>query len=294
MKPNPVLKKLGFSDTDRLAIIHTDDIGNCQASLTAFKDLFAFGLISSGSVMVPCPWFNGAAEMCRSLPGVDMGVHITLTSEYDDYRWGPISTRDRSSGLLDEEGYFHHRAGGALSYADPFRVQLEILAQIDRALHAGIDVTHIDTHMGAIAHQNFQASYIQAAIQHHLPAMIPRMDAAAFERLGIDPDSAQAAAQTILALEEQGLPLIDKVIGLPLDQPENRLAIAKKLISELPVGVTHFILHPSADTPELRAMTSSWPSRVADYEAFQSEALRQFVRDQGIQVIGYRHLRNLL
>ena len=88
MTPNPLLKKLGYSETDRLVIFHTDDIGMCQASLQAFKDLWEFGTISSGAVMVPCPWFPATAEFCRNNPEVDMGVHATLNSEWESYRWG--------------------------------------------------------------------------------------------------------------------------------------------------------------------------------------------------------------
>jgi hypothetical protein len=101
MDPNPVLRKLGFADDDRVVIIHADDIGMCQATMSAFADLVDFGLISSGAVMVPCPWFPQAAAYCRQHPLVDLGVHLTLTSEWDGYRWGPVSTRDPASGLID-------------------------------------------------------------------------------------------------------------------------------------------------------------------------------------------------
>ena len=112
MSTNPFLKKLGFAADARVVIIHTDDIGMCQASVGAFRDLIDFGLISSAAVMVPCPWFPEVAALCRSRPGIDMGVHLTLNSEWDSYRWGPISTRDPASGLLDEEGYFYRREQG--------------------------------------------------------------------------------------------------------------------------------------------------------------------------------------
>ena len=110
MNANPVLKKLGLSDTDRVAIIHTDDIGMCQASVDAFADLNQAGIISSGAVMVPCPWFLHAAEYARQHPQADLGIHLTLTSEWKTYRWGPISTRDPASGMIDEEGFFYHRS----------------------------------------------------------------------------------------------------------------------------------------------------------------------------------------
>ena len=96
MHHNPVMKKLGLTDKDRAVIIHTDDIGMCQASVTAYKDLMEFGIISSGATMVPCPWFLEAAKLCREHPEYDMGVHLTLTSEWQTYRWGPVSTREKN------------------------------------------------------------------------------------------------------------------------------------------------------------------------------------------------------
>jgi len=179
-------------------------------------------------------------------------------------------------------------------HATPEAVQAEIQAQLQRALSAGIDVTHIDTHMGTVLHPKFAPGYIQLAVQHRLPAMIPRMDAAGLEKMGMDPATAAAQAAFIQRLEEQGMPMIDAIIGMPLDHPEGQLEIAKKLLGELPAGITHFILHPAADTPELRTLAPDWASRVANYRTFLSEDLRAFVRDTGIQVIGYRLLRDNL
>ena len=103
MQPNPILKKLGFSEDDRVVIIHTDDIGMCQASVEAFADMVDFGLISSGAVMMPCPWALAAAKYARLNPQADLGIHLTLTSEWELYRWGPLSTRSQATGLLDPE-----------------------------------------------------------------------------------------------------------------------------------------------------------------------------------------------
>src|SRR5574338_1676889 len=148
MNPNPVLKRLGFSDDERVVIIHTDDIGMCHASVEAFSQLWDFGLISSGAVMVPCPWFLKAAEFARAHADVDLGVHITLTCEYKMYRWGPISTRDPRSGLMDAEGCFYHTSEDAQQHGEPEYVLREMQAQIERAMAAGMQPTHIDTHMG--------------------------------------------------------------------------------------------------------------------------------------------------
>lgn len=106
--PNPVLKKLGFADDDRVVILHMDDVGMCHANVKAYRQLLDFGLMSSAAVMVPCPWFPAAAAVCRDYPHADLGVHLTLNSEWDVFRWSPISTADTASGLIDDEGYYYN------------------------------------------------------------------------------------------------------------------------------------------------------------------------------------------
>jgi chitin disaccharide deacetylase len=183
MTPNPFLKKLGYSDTDRLVIIHTDDIGMCHASVQAFRDLWAFGMISSAAVMVPCSWFPSVAQMCRQNPEIDMGVHATLNSEWDSYRWGPVSTRETGSGLLDEAGYFHQWHQAVYDNARPEAVAAEVNAQIERALAAGIDVTHVDSHMGTIMNSLFIQWYVEAAAGRLLPSLLLRTDAEGLEMM---------------------------------------------------------------------------------------------------------------
>ena len=103
---NPFLHKLGYSPTDRVVVLHADDIGMCHSTLLAYDELLDAGLISSAAVMMPCPWSNAAGQLCQQHadhPGLDMGVHLTLTSEWTDYRWRPLSTADPASGLLDDE-----------------------------------------------------------------------------------------------------------------------------------------------------------------------------------------------
>jgi predicted glycoside hydrolase/deacetylase ChbG (UPF0249 family) len=289
-----MLNELGFAGDDRVVIIHTDDIGMCQATLSAFADLIDFGLISSGAVMVPCPWFPRVAASYRGNTAVDLGVHLTLTSEWDGYRWGPISTRDTDSGLLDDEGYFYHRSEDVQAHGDPAAVGLELETQVARALDAGIDVTHVDTHMGTVAHPKFISAYVRLGWEHRLPVMILRLDEAGWRAIGMDQETAAFAAQSVRQLEEQGLLLLDHLVGLPLDRPEDRMAQAKAVFDSLPPGLTHFLIHPAQDTPELRAIAADWPSRVADYETFMSDELRDYVRNSGVHVIGYRALRELV
>jgi len=294
MTPNPLLKKLGYSDTDRLVILHTDDIGMCHASVQAFKDLWAFGTITSGAVMVPCPWFPATAQMCRENPEMDMGVHATLNSEWESYRWGPVSTRDQASGLMDAQGYFHQWNEAVYQNARPEAVTIEVNAQLEKALAAGIDVTHVDSHMGTIINPIFVQSYIQAAASRLLPNMLPRISARGVEMMGIEADELQAYAPIMEQLEQQGIPMLDGLFSMPLEHADDHIGVAKKLLSELPFGITHFIFHPSVDTPELRAVCPDWPARVANYNAFMSDDLKKFIESENIIPIGYRQLRNTM
>jgi predicted glycoside hydrolase/deacetylase ChbG (UPF0249 family) len=302
MQPNPVLKKLGFDDRDRVAVIHVDDVGMCQSSVEAFADLWEFGLISCGAVMVPCSWFLEAAKYAREHPDADLGVHLTLTSEWETYRWAPISTLDPETGLLDEAGYFHHLTQPVQELADPEAVRNELVAQIQRAKSAGIVPTHADTHMGTVAHAKFMQGYLQTALEFQLPPMMLRLDEEGWKRVTDDHEGAafdKAAIgfiqQMIHSLEEMGVPLLDNIYGMPLDSdPAQRLEEAKQAFSDLQPGITHFILHAAKDTPEIRAIAPDWRCRVADYETFMQEELRQHIHDIGVHTIGYRELQGLM
>ena len=295
MEPNPALKKLGFSRDDRVVIIHTDDIGMCQASVDAFADLWEFGLISSGAVMVPCPWFLEAAEFAKANPDVDLGVHLTLTSEYETYRWGPISTRDPVSGLMDKDGYFHQLSEGVWENADPEAAFLELDAQISKAISAGINLTHIDTHMGSVAHPKFMQGYIQLAAKYGLPAMVPRMSGEELiESQGVDEATAKMFTNLINSLEDMEMPLVDRLSSLQLEDPTDRFGHALLALQSLKPGITHFIIHPAKDTPELRHIADSWDCRSADFITFMHDGLRDFIKNEGIQIIGYKALKDLM
>ncbi len=291
---NPILHRLGFAAADRVVIVHADDIGMCQATLPAYVDLLEAGLLSSAAVMVPCPWFPETARFCRAHPEVDMGVHLTLTCEWTTYRWGPISTRDESSKLMDDEGYFPRTSAEITARGDANAVATEMRAQLQRAAGAGIDVTHIDSHMGSVFHHTFLLSYVQLAREARIPAFFPNPhdERIAARRLSLE--TAQAGREIARNLEQQGAPLVDDLRALPLNQPGDQVPIARHLFDTLAPGLTVLLLHPAVDTPELRAIAPDWQSRVANYQALTNRELCDHVRNSGIHVVGYRIFRNLL
>jgi len=288
--PNSLLKKLGFSPTDRVVIIHTDDIGMCHATIDAYADLDGSGRISSGAVMVPCPWFLAAVDYYQTHPNTDLGIHLTLNAEWKTYRWAPLSTVDPDSGLIDEQGFFYHKYEEPQEFATTEEVAIELETQIQKAIAAGMKPTHVDTHMLTLIHPKFLQVYLETAYQFGLPAMVPRWEAQGWQRLGFDLDSSEKMANIVKGFEDQGYPMLDHFTGLKLHDPTNRMAQAKKALTELPPGLSHFYIHPSKDTPEARAISPDWRSRVADYEVFMDEQICKFLQSAGIQVIGYRAL----
>ena len=259
-------------------------------------DLLEFGLLSSAATMVPCAWFPQTAAFCRDHPTVDMGVHLTVNCEWEAYRWGPISTRDPASGMLDDQGYFHGWPPAVVEQADPVAVAAELRAQVAKAQQFGLDITHVDGHMGTVMRPPFIRAYVDVALENQLPLLLPSRNGA--ERLrahGINLGEPGSEGDRLWQeLEERGLPLFDHVAMLPLDDPTDQVAVAKRVMDDLQPGLTMLILHPAQDTPELRAIAPDWRSRVANYAACMSSELRDHVRQSGVQVIGYRPLRELV
>jgi predicted glycoside hydrolase/deacetylase ChbG (UPF0249 family) len=294
MSSNLYLKALGYNENDRLVILHADDIGMCQATLDAYAGLLDTGLAFTAATMVPCPWFPALADLCASRSaGIDMGVHLTLTSEWAGYRWGALSTRDPATGLLDADGYLH-AANAPVFEADPAAVADELTTQVDRALTAGIDVTHVDSHMGTVFHPRFIEGYLNAGLRHGIPPMFPRLDEAGMRAHGIEGREAEMLGSFLDQLAAQELPILDDLKTVPLDEHKDRLAKTKAVLDSVEPGITYFILHPAVDTPELRAITPHWQARVGDYEAFTSDAMQRYFEESNLHVIQYRALRDAM
>jgi predicted glycoside hydrolase/deacetylase ChbG (UPF0249 family) len=318
---NPALKKLGFDKRDRVALIHADDVGVSQASIEAYLELVEFGLVTTGSAMPPCPWFPEVARHARASAGgatLDLGLHLPITCEYESYRWRPLSHAAPDSGLIDEHGYFHQNPMRTGSEATVESVLAEVEAQIALSKSLGLQPTHLDNHHGVLMfNARFLEPYVDLALRRGLLPVIAkvkplelvrslgraapsrdRRDQQPHPQTKIDlkalASGLHALAKKAGELEERGVPVVDHMGGMPTRAVEDRLGVAKKLMSDLKPGLTHFVLHPVVDTPEARAMTPTWPYRAGDYETFMSDELKQHIRNQGIQLIGYRALAELL
>ena len=274
---------------ERSVIIHADDIGMCHGANAAFEALLPVGIMTSASVMVPCPWFLEAADICRRWPDADVGVNITLTSEWRTYRWGAISTRSASSGLLDDEGYLPRSVDELYRQMNPDAAIQEMRAQVEHALELGLGITHIDTHMGAVMHPLLLPGYAQPAIDFGVPVMLPRPEPEQVKAHRVPAEAVLVAQQQRRRLKDLGIALIDHVRGGPV-YATGVVDDSCRALEHLPPGTAHLYFHPSSEDNEIKAITPQWRTRVADYEAATSNEVSDRIAKMDIQLVGHRQL----
>ena len=237
---------------DRTVIVQADDIGMCQATVSALPELLDGGLVTSLSLMAPCPWFAAAADWCRRHPEMESGLHVTLNSEWEFYRW-----RACTGAVADADG-FMPRTLEELTGLDASAALTEARAQMERLQSAGLTCTHVDAHMFAMR-RLFPAEYLTLAAEWRVPALARPP----FDRIAVAPNEGD---------------------------PENRVDTLKAVFDGLPPGLSCVILHPASDTPELRAILPKWRYRVADLAAARDSRLLAHLRSVGIRRITYREL----
>ncbi len=286
-KPKPSLaERLGYKATDKILIINGDDTGMCHAANVATFDSLDNGLMTSATIMVPCPWFTETVRYAKANPTRGLGVHLTHTSEWQVYRWGPVLGPKEVPGLVGPDGFFWRSVEEVYKSATVAEAKAEARAQVERAIKAGIDVSHIDSHMGAMQYRpDYHRAYLELAAELNLPV---RMGSAeTYAKVGFPGIRDEA--------DKLGLVYPDRLIHEENPEPgESRKDFWLRMIRTLKPGVTELYIHASLDTPEARAVAGSWKTRLEDYEAFTKDAdVRKAIEDAGIIRISYRPLRDL-
>ena len=269
-------ERLGYGPADRLLVLNCDDLGFCHSANDGVYDALRRGLGTAASLMVPCPW---AAEAVARYEGEDIGVHLTLTSEWECYRWGPLTP---SPSLVDEQNRFPRTSEAVWERAQLDDVRQELRAQVDQALVWGIDVSHLDAHMGTVqVRPDFFQVYLELAAAYRLPM---RLSGAETEPvLGFSFRGPAA---------DQGVAFTDHFIYTP---GVGSRATLYELLPKLRPGVTEAYLHPAVDSPELRAAAPDWDRRVDDHRLLvHDERLRELLDVHGVRLIGFRALRDLM
>ena len=275
----------------RAVVLHVDDVGMCHGANVAFLELSRAGAVTCGSVMVPCPWFPELAAAAAEDPSLDVGVHLTLTSEWPQYRWSPLTTRSRASGLIDEHGYFPRNCLALREHLDVHAAEVELRAQIDRALGAGIDVTHLDTHMGAALVPELVDVYVRLGFDYRLPILLPR-DAGSYTgvlRMGEIPPGLHA--RHVASLESRGVPVFDHFRMTPEAYDPDVETTYRRMIESLPAGVTFFALHCNAPGDIESIVPPRAHRRTNEYRLFGSGAPMRWATEHGIQAVGMREIR---
>jgi predicted glycoside hydrolase/deacetylase ChbG (UPF0249 family) len=282
-----IAERLGYPRDAKLLIVHADDLGMAHSVNAATIKALESGLVNSGSIMVPCPWFSEIATYARANPQADLGLHLTLTSEWTTFRWGPVSSKDRVSSLLDKDGYFYLTETDAASHADPKEVELEITAQVERARASGVQPTHLDSHMGTL-YQNkalFEV-FLRVARKYKLPVRVAR---AWFGRADFLPE--------VLKPDDV---YIDRVLDINTSVAASDWAsFYSDALKKLEPGVTEVVIHLGYDDAEIRGATSDHPNwgaawRQRDFEFFTSETFRKLLQENQIKLITWRELGKLV
>jgi hypothetical protein len=289
-----VLLELGFQADARVALYHADDVGMCHGANAAFAELSRLGTITCGAVMVPCPWFLEAAELAARDPRLDLGVHLTLTSEWAAYRWAPISTVSRSSGLIDESGYFYRRLPMLGPKVVPEAAEVEMRAQIERALAAGIEVTHLDTHMGAALLPQLLEIYLRLGREYRLPVLFPKNLRDYTSVLDFEGVPLEGYFESLGKLEAEGRPLVDHFRMSPWASKEDTDRVYREMAAGLPAGLTLIALHPTKGGEIEFIAPAKGHCRIEEYRLLKDPDFKKFVSAQGIRTIGFRPLRDLL
>jgi len=275
-------------------IVHADDAGMSHSVNMATIEGMEKGIVSSCSIMVPCPWFKEFAEYARMHPEKDYGLHLTLNSEWKNYKWGPVAPREKVPSLVDAEGYLWNDVPFVLLNAKASEVETELRAQIDRALQFKVPVSHLDTHMGAVVcRPDILEVYIRLGLEYQIPVMLTKQPDAASRK--VFPWLEAKAAELRPLVEESNFPVLDTLLRFNNgDTLEQRKLNYLKDIRELKPGLHQLIIHCGIANEELEGITGTWKKRDADLRVFTDPEVIDEIKKLGIEVITWKQAHEMV
>lgn len=289
-----------LSKNDRYLIINADDLGMCHSSNQAIFKLFEEGFITSSTVMAPCPWVKEVAEYYKSHPEVDIGVHLTFTSEWKLYKWGPVTRNKPVTSLVTKEGYFPESAEDVELKAERRDVREEIKNQIELVIELGIEPSHLDNHMGSLYGLKYGNSFLDIVFEfcqrYNFPFRLPKSIGEETKRQL--PKEAISSYEKIVELADKiGVKLIDYLVSysFSLEDGEDYGIFKKKVIDiirNLKSGISELYIHPGLASEELKAINPHWKKRQMEFDLFRDEELYKIIQDEGIKLIRWKDIRN--
>ncbi len=284
-------QRLGWGPQDRVVIFHTDDVGMSHSMNRGAFEAYENGLATSASVMMPCPWVPEVVEWLRTRPGADFGLHLTLTSEWKLYRWGPLAGAAAVPGLVDPEGCLWKDVASVLQHATPDEIEREIRAQIERAERMGFNFTHLDSHMGTLfASPEYFKRYMKVGIEKQVPILMAGGRAPNARRE--NPVPATLLAPLAEEVWNAGLPVIDDIHTASYNwkDKEEKTGRFVELLAQLEPGITEVIIHCAMPDETLPVITSSTDVRHGDFLAMMSSELRRAVEESGVILTNWTEL----
>lgn len=283
----PLLERLGYPPDAKLLIVHADDLGMAHSINRASIKGLESGMVSSASIMIPCPWLPEIAAYARSHPAADLGLHLTLNSEWILYRWGPVLPKDRVPSLLDKSGYFYLTETEAAAHIDPKEAEAEIRAQIARARALGIQPTHLDSHMGTL-YQN-QALFETLFRVARDNKLLIRVSQEQF-----------AAAPFLPSLLGPDDVVMNSIISIGPDIPARDWSkFYGDAIKNIQPGITEMIVHLAYDDEEMRGLAFDHPNwgsewRQRDFQFVTSDAFRKLLQENNVKLVTWREVSQRL
>lgn len=279
---------LGYPRDSKLLIIHADDMGLSHSVNTACIDAFNNKGITSGSIMVPCPWAPEMIAYVKDHPGLDVGIHLTLTAEWDQYKWGGLTSSDLITSLLDGNHNFYPSVEELGKNVKGPEAEKELRAQIDRVISSGIQPTHLDTHMGSVlATPELVMIYLRLSDVYHLPVLFPRAYLS-----WLPPDMSKALGSKVFLLDN--LYMLD-----PKDVTANWPEAYQKAIEALKPGLNQMIVHIALDNDEMKAICNNHPDygsawRQHDLDLLLSQGFKDLLKKNNIILIGWKQIKDLM
>ena len=283
-------ERLGFPAGSKVVIFHVDDSGMCHDANVGTKDALLNGVACSTSTMFPCAAAPEFMEMWKANPTWDVGVHLTMTAEWKNYRWAPLAGKETVPGLVDKEGCMWHEVFQVAKSATPDEVEKEIRAQVDRCLGFGMKPTHLDSHMGTMFVPQYVEPYVKVGIELGIPVLMP---GGHMQYVGQNnPAASTLAGQVAQQLWDAGLPVIDDInTG---DFPKgvaNKTEQVCQFLREMKPGITYFIVHCTRPSALFEHISGSGGKRLAETEVMISPEVRKVVEEQGIILTSWRELK---
>lgn len=281
-----VAERLGYPADSKLLIVHADDLAVAHSVDTASFDALNKNAVTSASIMVPCAWLTEVASYAKEHPDADLGLHLTLTSEWKVDRWGPVESKDKVMSLFDPSGYLWPETAAAVGNLKPAEAEREIRAQIERAIALGIHPTHLDSHMGVLfSTPELFAVYVKVAREYKLPFLAVRIP--------------NAPLQLLSLLSEKDVVLDAVVMANPAVHAKEWRDFYVNAVKNLKPGVTEMIVHLGHDDDELQAVTLDHPDfgsawRQRDYDFVTSAEFKKALDENQVILVKWKELKKLI